>query len=210
MVGLVDSVARVTRSTFHPDAAADIVLLGEPTPEIGGSEYLAHIHGVVGGHPPACHVDAERALIDALLAAGQSGLVRSAHDVSDGGLAVALAECCVGDREQMVGADIDLSAWTSLPTIALLFGEGQGRIVVSTADAAAVVRIAKEHGVPARRIGTSRPVGTELRIAVAGATLRAALSDVADVYYGAIPRVMAGSPAVIQATEEPSPAESLA
>jgi phosphoribosylformylglycinamidine synthase len=210
MVGLVDSVARVTRSTFHPDAAADIVLLGEPTPEIGGSEYLAHIHGVVGGHPPACNVGAERALIDALLAAGQSGLVRSAHDVSDGGLAVALAECCVGDREQMVGADIDLSAWTSLPTIALLFGEGQGRIVVSTADAAAVVRIAKAHGVPARRIGTSRPAGAELRIAVGGATLRAALSDVADVYYGAIPRVMAGSPAVIQATEEPSPAESLA
>ena len=210
MVGLVDAVARVTRSTFHPDTAADIVLLGEPTPEIGGSEYLAHIHGVVGGHPPACNVDAERALIDALLAAGQSGLVRSAHDVSDGGLAVALAECCVGDREQMVGADIDLSAWTSLPTIALLFGEGQGRIVVSTADAAAVVRIATEHGVPARRIGTSRPGGAELRIAVGGASVRAALSDVADVYYGAIPRVMVGSTAVIQATEEPSPAESLA
>jgi phosphoribosylformylglycinamidine synthase subunit PurL len=210
MVGLIDSLDHVTRAAFGSEHDLAIVMLGEPTAELGGSEYLAHIHGLVAGHPPACDVVAERALIDALLAAGRSGLLGSAHDVSDGGLAVALTECCIADREHMVGAEVDLSLWASLPVAALLFGEGQGRVIVSTTDAEAVLRTAREHGVPARTIGTTRPRSAELRIVAGPAEIHAALSALAEVYYGAIAQIMVGSPAVIQSAEEPSPAESFA
>ena len=148
MVGLIDEFSHVTRAGFRDDAEAAIVLLGEPTDELGGSEYLARIHTIVAGAPPRCDLSAERAVIDGLLAAVRAGAIRSAHDVSDGGLAVAIAECCIGNAECLVGADVDLSAWSALPLRALLFGEGQGRIVVSTANAPVVLAIAREHGVP--------------------------------------------------------------
>src|SRR5262249_25778483 len=85
MVGLVESLAQVLRGGFREEGDA-IVLLGAPTDHIGGSEYLSRIHGVVAGTPPACNVDDERELIGALLEAIERGVVRSAHDCSDGGL----------------------------------------------------------------------------------------------------------------------------
>ncbi|HKH93495.1 MAG TPA: phosphoribosylformylglycinamidine synthase subunit PurL, partial [Gemmatimonadaceae bacterium] len=90
MVGLVDSLAHVTRSTFTTPGDA-IVLLGENTDELGGSEYLARVHDVVAGRPPRCDLARERAVIATLLDAIRSGAVRSAHDCAEGGLAVALA-----------------------------------------------------------------------------------------------------------------------
>jgi phosphoribosylformylglycinamidine synthase subunit PurL len=208
MVGLIDAFSHVTRSGFGDDAEAAIVLLGQPTGELGGSEYLARIHGVVAGAPPHCDLAAERGLTDALLAAIRAGTIRSAHDVSDGGMAVAVAECCIGDAERLVGADVNLSAWSSLPLRALLFGEGQGRIVVSTSDAPAVLAVAGEHGVPARRIGTVRPGAGELRIAIGGTRIAVSLARLAAAYHGAIPKAM-GLAAVVQAAEEPTAAGSL-
>src|SRR5262249_26277393 len=120
MVGIVEPVTNATPSAFSVVDDA-IVLLGEPTNELGGSEYLATIHGIVAGAPPKCDLDAEKKLIDAVLDAIGRGVVRSAHDISDGGLAVALAECCVGDIEALMGAEISLSAWHMLPQNALLF-----------------------------------------------------------------------------------------
>jgi len=122
-------------------------------------------------------------------------------------MAVALAECCIVDRERPTGADVDLSGWESLPITALLFGEGQGRIIVSTTDSAAVLRVARERRVPARVIGTTRPRSTELRISVGSVHVHAPVSRLAEVYFGAIPRIMVGSAAVLQSAEEPSPAE---
>ncbi len=209
MVGLVETLDHVTRSAFPADAAAAIVLLGSPTAELGGSEYLAHIHALVAGAPPACDLARERGVIDALLSAIRAGVVRSAHDASDGGLAVALAECCIGDREHMVGAAVDLSAWETLPLRALLFGEAQGRVLVATSEPAAVIQAARERGVPARQIGTTDPGGRDLRISVGTTHVRARLDRLADRYYGAIPRIMAGSPAIIRAQEEPTAAGSL-
>jgi phosphoribosylformylglycinamidine synthase II len=207
MVGLIDDFSHVTRAGFRDDAETAIVLLGEPTDELGGSEYLARIHSVVAGAPPRCDLRGERALIDALLAAVRAGAIRSAHDVSDGGLAVAIAECCIGNPERLVGADVDLSAWSALPIRALLFGEGQGRIVVSAADAPVVLAIAREHGVPARSIGTVRPQSRELRITAGGTRVVASLERLAAAYHGAIPGAM-GIAAVVQAAEEPSAAGS--
>jgi phosphoribosylformylglycinamidine synthase len=191
MVGLVESLAHITRSAFSPDGDGDsIVLLGTNTDEIGGSEYLQRIHNVVAGAPPRCDLPAERALIDALLEAIREGTVRSAHDTADGGLAVALAECVMMDRARMTGADVNLSSWAALPLRALLFGEAQGRVVVSTPDPNAVLATAQRHGVPAAVIGTVRTGTQRLDITIGERRLSARVGELADTYHEAIPRIM--------------------
>jgi phosphoribosylformylglycinamidine (FGAM) synthase-like enzyme len=112
MIGLIEDISRVTRSTFHQDGDA-ILLLGAMGGELGGSEYLSTIHGKVVGAPPRCDPTREKLVIDALLEAIASGVVSSAHDCSDGGLAVAIAECCIANREWESGAEIDLSAYSA-------------------------------------------------------------------------------------------------
>ncbi len=202
MVGLVESLEHVTRSAFAEDGDA-IVLLGEPTDELGASEYLAWIHDTVAGAPPRCDLEAERRLIDALLEAIVAGHVASAHDCSEGGLAVALAECAIMDRERLVGAQVDLTAWAALPRRALLFGEAQGRVVVSTPVAARVLDVASRHGVPAREIGRVAEASGELVITTTGATLRAPLARLAELYHDTIPSRMARAAV---AAPEPVPA----
>ncbi|MFL5580511.1 MAG: phosphoribosylformylglycinamidine synthase subunit PurL, partial [Gemmatimonadaceae bacterium] len=189
MVGLVESLEHVTRSAWHSDGDA-VVLLGDCTGELGGSEYLHRVHGVVAGAPPRCDLAAERAVIDAVLEAIGAGLVSSAHDCSDGGLAVALAECAVMERDRTVGADIDLSAFDALPERAVLFGEAQARVVLSTASADALIAVARRHGVPARRIGTVREGLGELRVRSGGRAWSAPLSRLAAAYHEAIPAAM--------------------
>jgi phosphoribosylformylglycinamidine synthase subunit PurL len=198
MVGVVESLDHVTRAAFAHDGDA-IVLLGEPTVELGGSEYLHAIHGVVAGAPPRCDLTAERALIDALLDAISGGSVRSAHDCSDGGLYVALAECCMMHRERLTGADVDLSAWSSLPLRALLFGEAQARVIVSTTSPEAVIAAAKQRGVPARQIGSVRAASGTLRVRVGAKSWDASLASLADAYHEAIPRIMSGSASAVEA-----------
>lgn len=196
MVGVLEDAAHATGLRFTTPGDA-IVLLGENTAELGGSEYLAWIHGVVAGAPPACDLDAERRLIDALLAGIRAGHVRSAHDCSEGGIAVALAESCIADRTQPMGAAVDLSPWSSLPTRALLFGEAQGRVLLSTADAEAVLAIAKRHGVPARVIGKVTEAGSGLRIAAGRTTLQLSSERLVEAYHEAIPRAMARAAAEV-------------
>jgi len=192
MVGLIDSLEHVTRATFR--AAGDtIVLLGTPTSELGASEYLARIHGVVAGAPPACDPAFERRVIDALLDAIRAGHVSSAHDCSDGGLAVALAECAMANHELLFGAEIDLSAWSALPLRALLFGEAQARIIVSTSAPAAVLAIAKKAGVPAAAIGTVRAASRGFAIRVGHDSFNAPAERLAEAYHEAIPRIMSAS-----------------
>ena len=197
MVGVVPHIDQVTRAGFEQDGDA-IVLLGQPTDEIGGSEYLHIIHATVAGAPPRCDLVAERALLDALLESIASGIVGSAHDCSDGGLAVALAECCIMNRIRPVGAEVDLGTWSSLPLRALLFGEAQGRVLVSTASPADVIAIAKRHGVPAARIGTVMAGSGLLRLRVGKRTIDAPLARLADAYHDAIPARMARSAAPVE------------
>ncbi|MBA3855003.1 MAG: phosphoribosylformylglycinamidine synthase II, partial [Gemmatimonas sp.] len=190
MVGVLDDASHATSMRFQ-HAGDDIVLLGDNTDEIGGSEYLAWIHGVVAGAPPQVNLEGEKKLIDALLESIRAGKVRSAHDCSEGGLAVALAECCVADRAQPMGAMVDLSAWTALPLRALLFGEAQGRVVVSTADSAAVLAIAKQHGVPARVIGKVAVADAGLQIRGAAKPLTLSTARMLEAYHEALPKAMA-------------------
>jgi len=179
----------VTRMTFR-EAGDAIVLLGEPTAELGGSEYLARVHDTVAGAPPRCDLTRERAVIDTLLEAIAAGHVRSAHDCSDGGLAVAIAECAMGDRERMMGAEIELGAWASLPARAVLFGEAQGRVVISTPEPARIIALATARGVPAQRIGTVMPAARGLTISVGRTRLAASLDRLAAAYHDAIPNAM--------------------
>ncbi len=198
MVGLLEDVSQATTAVFRTPGDA-ILLLGENTDELGASEYLRWVHGVVGGRPPACDVAAERRLVDTLLEAIADATIASAHDCSDGGLAVAIAECCVMDEDAPFGATVDLSPWAGLTLRALLFGEAQGRIVVSSPDPAAVLGIAARHGVPATRIGTVGEPNGSLVMQVGSNRFQASVSRLAAAYHGAIPAMMSR---VATATDE--------
>jgi len=189
MVGLIEHTAHITRASFE-DEGQTIVLLGEPTAHIGASEYLSRIHRIVAGSPLPVDLVAERALIDAVLDIIAAGLVHSAHDCSDGGLAVALAECCIMNRELERGATVDLSAWAHLPERSLLFGEAQGRIIVTTTMPDTVLRVASDHGVPARLIGEVGALGAPLQITTSRSRIVAPLARLDQAYYEAIPRIM--------------------
>ena len=194
MVGLLQNVAHATRMSFRQPGDG-IVLLGEPTDELGASEYLAWIHGVVAGAPPRCDLSRERSLIRALLESIERGDVRSAHDCSEGGLAVALAECAICNSAAPLGAAVDLSAWTALPLRALLFGEAQARILVSSEVPEEVVAVARRHGVPARTIGSVRAAGDGLSITVGSRSIRASSAALSSAYHDAIPNAMSRAPA---------------
>jgi phosphoribosylformylglycinamidine synthase II len=192
MVGLIDSLAHITRANFQ-DEHDCIVLLGDPTAHIGASEYLSRVHGIVGGTTPPCDLDAEKALIESLLEVCQGGLARSAHDVADGGLAVALAECCVMDRGAQRGATIDLTHWRELPNRGLLFGEAQARAIVTTTMPDTLLGIARKHGVPARVIGQVGPTAAPLQITTAAGRFEIELRRLDEAYHEAIPRIMSRS-----------------
>jgi phosphoribosylformylglycinamidine synthase II len=189
MVGLLKDVKHATRATFRAAGEA-VILLGSCTGELGGSEYLARVHGVVAGAPPACDLQAERAAIEALLECIEGGLVSSAHDCSDGGLAVALAECCIANRDRKYGVDADVGFAESIPSRAVLFGEAQGRFILSTASADRVLEIARAHAVPARQIGVVAEADQGFRIATADCLLSADVLALSDAYHGAIPAIM--------------------
>ena len=189
MVGLVEDIEHVTRATFQ-HAGDAIVLLGEPTSELGGSEYLARIHRETAGTPPRCDLEAERRLIDALLEGIRSGVISSAHDCSDGGFAVALAECAMANKERQFSATVDLSRWSGVSRRALLFGEAQGRIIVSTDAPDVVERIAVSHGVPATQVGVVTAAERPFTIRYTGGELVASMDQLAAAYHNAIPSIM--------------------
>ena len=193
MVGLIDDVAHITRATFQHDGDA-ILLLGDLGSELGGSEYLATIHAAVLGSPPRCDVEREKILIDVLLDAIRSGAVSSAHDCSDGGLAVALAEGCIANVESQSGAEIDLSSWIDLPNRAILFGESQGRVVVSSPAPERILAIAAAARVPCAEIGKVRRKADALNIKLPKGSMRITLARMRRAYHDTIPTIMSRTP----------------
>ncbi len=189
MVGVLDTLEHVTPSAFQR-AGDTIVLLGDNTDELGASEYLLHLHGLAIGAPPACDPVKERALVDALLHAISHGHVRSAHDCSDGGLAVALTECAMMRRDAQFGFEVDLTAWADLPLRALLFGEAQARVVVSTDQPDAVLASAAQFGVPAHIIGRVTAADAGVEFLVGDVSARLALTSLAHAFHNTIPDIM--------------------
>ncbi len=196
MVGLIDDIDHITQSAFRTTGDA-VILFGQPSNELGASEYLSRIHGMTAGAPPACDLEMEKKTIDVLLDCIGRGVVSSAHDCSDGGLAVALAECTMMDREHQLGARIDLSAFKRTDCRPLLFGEAQSRFVVSTADSALVMRIAAEYGVPAQVIGSVGAADGLLEIVTRHKNISAAVGELAAAYHDAIPKIMSRSVATL-------------
>ena len=192
VVGLIEDASRVLARTFR-ESGHEIVLLGVGLGELGGSEYLKVQHGLVKGQPPALDLERERALIALLGRAAAAGLLCSAHDCSDGGLAVTLAECAFDTNG--IGCDVDVPGVAMQPgarelaRIATLFGESASRAVVSVrpGDRATLLHVAAEAGVPARRIGTTG--GTRLRISIDGQpAIDCALQEAEQVWSTAIER----------------------
>ncbi|HUP51122.1 MAG TPA: phosphoribosylformylglycinamidine synthase subunit PurL [Longimicrobiales bacterium] len=189
MVGVIDDVTKLTPHAFS-GVGDDIVLLGNNTEELGGSEYLYVTADLVAGAPPAVDLESERALQQAVLSMSGARLLRSAHDCSEGGLACALAEAVLGDGEAPVGARVHLD--DELRPVGTLFGEAQGRLVVSCAPEATeeVLRTARRHDVPARKIGTVRAADDGFAIELPGARISASLADLGSEYFDAIPAIM--------------------
>jgi phosphoribosylformylglycinamidine synthase II len=191
IVGLLEHADRVLTRRFQGGGEV-IVLLGEGLGELGGSEYLKVVHDLVRGMPPAVDLDAERALQALVVALADARLLRSAHDCSDGGIAVALAECCfdtggVGAEASIEG--VEVARDPRVNRAAALFGESASRVVASVATEvlANVLERAAAAGVPARVIGQTG--GNRLRIAAAGRTeIDVAVDDAEGIWASAISR----------------------
>ncbi|HMA17267.1 MAG TPA: phosphoribosylformylglycinamidine synthase subunit PurL, partial [Thermoanaerobaculia bacterium] len=160
MVGLLEDVSRIVRVPFRRDGDV-VALLGETRDELGASQFLRTVHGRDDGPCPLVDLEAERRLVDLLVRLAGEGRLVSAHDVSDGGLLVALAECSMES-----GLSARLSFEPGIRPSALLFGETTGRAIVTfTPESEGVVRsAAEESGVPLRRIG--RVGGERLVVAI--------------------------------------------
>jgi phosphoribosylformylglycinamidine synthase subunit PurL len=131
MVGIIDKEDYITTSNFKDNNDIILILGAENKGEIGGSEYLSYIHSLVTGRIPDIDLQLEVRLQDSLRELIMSGLIKSAHDISDGGLAVGLSECCISDSNTCRGANIRLSK-NGLRRDRLLFGEDQSRIIITT------------------------------------------------------------------------------
>jgi phosphoribosylformylglycinamidine synthase subunit PurL len=206
VVGLIEKPGYVTTQWFKDEGDA-IILLGEiadakdPLLGLGGSAYLQVIHGKKTGTPPRCDLDVAKTLHTTLLGLIQSGLVKSAHDCSEGGLAVCLSESCMSqlvgrETPRLIGANIDLSTLQqadkpALRLDALLFGETQSRIVVTCAplDAVKVVERAKLMGVPAMQIG--KVGGDKLNVKATSGEFSVPVAELHDPWWNAIARAMA-------------------
>jgi phosphoribosylformylglycinamidine synthase subunit PurL len=166
MLGLVEDVtAHATTADFKREG--DVVVLLSPSgwahrEDLGASEYLSHIHGMVAGDAPHMDLDEERAVQTTCLAAIRAGLIASAHDVADGGLLVALAESCIFSEH--LGARVDLEEGARLDT--QLFGEAQSRIVLSLRPeyVAEVQGLADRHGARITHMGEVQPARLDVSV----------------------------------------------
>jgi phosphoribosylformylglycinamidine synthase len=189
MVGLLEPWERHAVSHFREEGHA-IVLLGETREELGGSGWLALRRGLEAGLPPRVDLEHERRLHRLLARAVASGWLVTAHDVSEGGLAVALAECCfTGGAE--IGAEVALAE--GMRPDALLFGESSGRVIAAAPDAAPLLAAAAEEGVPARAVGRTGGPRLRIRGSRGAAWIDAPVARLRAVFERSLPRRLEGA-----------------
>jgi phosphoribosylformylglycinamidine synthase subunit PurL len=203
VVGIVDDVDKVVFPHFR-EVGRSVVLLRGSEPgdatdaevEFGSSEYAKVVLGELWGFPPALELEGEAALQKTIVELGRSGLIESAHDCSEGGLAVALARCAF---QKNMGCSVELSS-QELAAEFVLFGEDASRIVISC-DPASVARIkevAEKHGISADVLGET--VSGNLEIKVHGrAMISASVAELRDVYENALEQALRGEPAAVAA-----------
>lgn len=185
MVGLVHDTDHITTQGFKKEGDV-IFVLGETKAELGGSEFQYVLHGVTEGRPPQLDLDVEKKLLNTVLGAIQKGLVASAHDLSDGGLAVALAESCISGS---LGANVNFT--TDLRNDIALFSESQSRILLSASPEKAeeLKQYIAGQGVPVQQLG--QVTGQQLQIQVnAKPVIQASVAQLEKVWKDAIPCLM--------------------
>ena len=184
MVGLLENIENRITQGFKKEGST-VVLLGETKGELGGSEYLYKLHGLTAGKPPTLNVETEGNLHKAVLEAAGQKLLLSAHDCSEGGLAVAIAESAISGG---IGVDVTLPAFNGRLD-ALLFGEDQSRIVASLDNdkVSQMEAICKKHNVPFAVIG--KVTGDTFAIAVEnqGQAINLPLKEISKAWQEEIP-----------------------
>lgn len=186
-VGLIENIQN--RVPSHFTAEGDLIfLIGETKNEIGGTHYLMTSHGLEKGLPPRLDLKKEAALVDFMLEQSGKKLFSSCHDLSEGGLAVAAAECAIGSG---IGAIIDhidlISNYASLRQDAVCFGESQSRILVSAKpeNKEAIIKAAQEKGLAITQVGKTG--GKEV---VIGDRISRTIEQLKKIYDSAIPERM--------------------
>jgi phosphoribosylformylglycinamidine synthase len=188
MVGLIDKAEEVTRS-FLSREGESIILLGGLPHELGASYYLQTQFGKKEGRVPEIDLESEKKVQEFLLSQISNGFVQAAHDLSEGGLLVALAEMLFEKNELGMSVSID-SLGNSGRLDALLFGESQGRVLVSVSEEGEFISAAEQAGVPAQVIGCSDLSG-RLKVSVAGnEILDSSVSGLCEAWGQAIPEIM--------------------
>ena len=188
MVGILEDYRLLVRSGFPAEGLA-IYALGDTRPELGGSEYAEVVLGKVCGRPPAVDLEAESKLHRLLAASSRANVLASAHDCSDGGIAVALAESAING-----GVGFDVVPAGGAAAHLWLFSESASRAVVAPAlgSERALEELAAAHGVPCERVGTTG--GGRLRF---GDLFEVSLNDAIVVYESTIPRLMSAKRAAV-------------
>jgi len=184
MVGLIEDLKHITTS-FFKDEGNLIYLLGEDKEELGGSEYLKVVHNKVAGYAPMINLAEEKKLQDTLLGLIKNNLIRSAHDISEGGIACTLAECCIINEEKMIGAEVTIPIKSREDFS--LFSESQSRVVISIAENEKEIFESEvtNTGIPFQLLGKTG--GSKLII---NNLLKVDLIKLADSYYNTIPAIM--------------------
>ncbi len=181
MVGLVEDLSHVTTADFK-DEGDSIFLLGKDFEEIGGSEYLKVIHNLVAGDAPNIDLEKEKSLQSLLLQAIRTGIIKSAHDISEGGILTSVAECCIVNDENPIGAEISIDVNTREDFS--FFSESQSRVIVS---------VSKENENAFEKIFNDGPIKVTKLGVTGGDTLsvngkyKFSLKKLASLYFNSIP-----------------------
>jgi phosphoribosylformylglycinamidine synthase len=206
VLGMLEDASRTLGMAFRAEGDVIVLLDGHASAEsavgdavsaaknaareFSSSEYARTIQGIVAGAPPAVNLAAEKKLIALLVALASEGALQSAHDVSDGGLAVTLAESCFASE----GLSARVSLRSQEPDEAALFGERGARAAVSvtSANLARALSVAAQYGVAAREVG--RVTRGEFRIELNGrAAVSADVPSLTDAWAGALERLLRGN-----------------
>ena len=184
MVGLVEDLKHITTS-FFKDEGDLIYLLGEDKEELGGSEFLKVIHNMVAGESPQINLDEEKKLQNMLLNLIRKGLIKSAHDVSEGGIVSALAECCIINQEKQIGCEVEIPIKTRSDFS--LFSESQSRIIISVSPDSKLdlEPELKKAGAKFNKLGVIKGSSMKLKN-----LFEVSINELSDIYYNTIPGIM--------------------
>ena len=186
MVGLVEDLNHITTSYFK-DEGDVIYILGEDKEELGGSEYLKIIYNIVSGDCPEIDLDKEKKLQETIFSLIKKGFIKSAHDISEGGIVSALAECCIINQEKQIGCEVEITIKSRVDFT--LFSESQSRIIVSISNSNQkdFELELNDAGIPFYKLGLVQGKSMIIKN-----VFEISLEELSDIYFNTIPKIMSG------------------